>query len=42
MIGIGILIFLIVLNVIKKEKHNDKLINDVVEESIDNTKNKND
>ena len=41
-IGIGILIFLIVLNVIKKEKHNDKLINDVVEESIDNTKNKND
>ena len=40
-IGIGILIFLIVLNVIKKEKHNDKLINDVVEESIDNTKNKN-
>ena len=41
-IGIGILIFLIVLNVRKKEKHNDKLTNDVVEESIDKTKDKRD
>ena len=41
-IGIGILIFLIVLNVSKKGKYNDKLTNDVVEESIDKTKDKRD
>ena len=41
-IGIGILIFLIVLNVCKKEKHNDKLSYDVIEESIDKNKDKRD
>ena len=41
-IGIGILIFLIVFSVSKKEKHNDKLTNDVIEESIDKTKDKRD
>ena len=39
-IGIGILTFLAVFNVGKKENHNDKLANEAVEESIDNTKDK--
>ena len=41
-IGIVILLFLIVLNVGKKKNYNVKQTNDVIEESIDNTKNEND
>lgn len=41
-IGIGILIFLIVLNVSKKKNYNVKQTNDVIEESIDKTKDKRD